>query len=237
MARQYTRISDLRDPITGLFPPLAGADGADDEDTGTDDTGSTDDTGEEQHDAEHYRRQLREYERNSKRRSAAKDAEIQALKDRLAAAEAADLSDQERAIAEARDAARTEVLTEVERERRHDRLEAQVSRLAAKSFADVDDALLHIEWRLTDGVISTEDIFDSDGKVIGDALTGALKTLLEEKPHLAATANGGRPAGDADAGKGAGAKSLDQQIRDAEEAGDVKESIRLKNRKLFAQAQ
>lgn len=205
-----------------LIPPLSGGSPEGDEggegageagegaaaEGGGDGAAAGDDGG---HDADHYRKQLREYERTSKRRTAAKDAEIERLKSALAEREDADKTEHERALEQARQEARDEVLSQAEKERRSDRLEVAVARQAAKTFADVDDALLHVERGIAAGDIDADDIFDDQGKVQTDALKTALEELLERKPHLAATTG----PGSSDAGRGGGQKGLeDMSVED-----------------------
>lgn len=122
---------------------------------------------------------------------------------KLAEREDAEKTEHQKAIEKARAEAKAEALSEAEKERRNDRLEVAVARAAAKTFADVDDALLHVQRGITVGDIDPDDIFDDQGKVQADALRSALDELLERKPHLAAT---GRPSGSSDAGKGSGGK-------------------------------
>lgn len=147
-----------------------------------------------------WKSESRKHERRMKaERKAREDAERK-LKDR----DAADQTEQEKAIAKAREEAKAEAFTEAQHERRKDRLEVAVTRLAAKTFADTEDALLHVERAISDGDIDADDIYTDEGKVQTDALTAALNELLERKPHL--KADDGRPSGDADAGKGTGPK-------------------------------
>lgn len=174
---------------------------------GGDDAGAGDDAGEQD-----WKAHSRKHEREAKK--ARKEADD--LRRKLQERENADLSEQERAIATAREEAKNEALSEVEKERRHDRLEVQVTRLASKSFADVDDALLHLERGIARGEIDADDIFDTEGKVQTDALGSALEDLLERKPHL--KADPGKPAspGKNDAGKGkgsTGATTVEDELR------------------------
>lgn len=139
-----------------------------------------------------------------RRRAKAAENRAAEAEAKLKERETADQSEQEKAIAKARDEAKAEAQSEGEQERRKDRLDVAVTRLAAKTFADTEDALLHVERAITAGDIAADDIFNDEGKVQTDALTTALNDLLERKPHLKTTA--GKAAGDADAGKGEGAK-------------------------------
>jgi hypothetical protein len=170
-----------------------------------------------------WKSMARKHEREAKK--ARKQAEEAAA--RLKEREDADKSEHEKAIEQARDEARKEALTQAEKDRRADRLEIAVTRLAAKGitvgdgddkktlkFADPEDAQVFIERALNRGDLDEDDIFDTDGKVQTDAVTTALADLLERKPNLAAGDNGnggGRPdPGDPDAGKGSGgAKDLE----------------------------
>jgi hypothetical protein len=184
--------------------PRNDGDDDDQDDTGDDDDkdadadeGEKDDKDEQGGKPEDWKAQSRKHEREAKRLRKENEALAKAAKDR----ETESLSEQEKALAKARDEAKTEVLSEVEQERRHDRLEVQVTRLASKTFADTEDALIHIERAIAKGEIDADDIFDSDGKVQTDALRSELEQLLERKQHLAAKAPG---PGDSDAGKGSG---------------------------------
>ena len=147
-----------------------------------------------------WKRESRKHEARAKK--AAKDlADAQA---KLAERESENQSEQEKAIAKAREEAAAEVRTEADKERRKDRLEVAVTRLSARTFADTEDALLHVERAIAAGDIDADDIFNDEGKVQTDALTTALNELLERKPHLKAAP--GQPAGDGDGGKGTGTK-------------------------------
>ena len=85
-------------------------------------------------------------------------------------------SDIERAVEAAKRETETTVRTAVQRDRVLDRVEV----LAAKDFADPEDARLRLAQRA--------DEFVKDGSPDSDAIAAALKQLLAEKPHLAATA-------------------------------------------------
>lgn len=199
-----------------LVPPLAGADGegegegesegaagdtgsddgdADDDDGDAGDAGDDDGKGEPD-----WKRESRKHEARAKadkKRADALQAELDKMKN-------ADKSDQEKAI----DDAKAEVRAELDAERRHDRLEVAVTRLAARTFADTEDALIHLERAIKDGDVDQDDIFDNDGKVQTDAVKTALTELLERKPHLAA-GDGTPPPGDSDAGKGRRSKGAE----------------------------
>ncbi|MGZ6587875.1 MAG: hypothetical protein ACXVHX_26695 [Solirubrobacteraceae bacterium] len=138
--------------------------------------------------------------------------ELEELKTRLQEIEDSNKSEGEKALAKAREEARAEAKAEAEAERRDDRLELATTRLAAKGvevddktvkFADPEDAHVFIERAIARGDLDADDIFDSEGKVQTDALSGALADLLKRKPNLAADGTPA-PAGDSDAGKGKG---------------------------------
>lgn len=192
------------------FPPLAGADGADEDggDEGDDDgepQGKTDDDPEGQGDTEpDWKREARKHERRAK----ATAKELEAERAERKKLDDAQKSESEKAIEAAREAGRTEALTEAQKERRADRLEVAVTRAAARTFADTEDALVQIERAIAKGDLDEADIFTDEGKVQTEALTSALEDLLERKPHLAAAPAGGsgdrRIKGGSGAGKGSG---------------------------------
>lgn len=141
--------------------------------------------------------------------------ELTATQQKLQEREAADKTEQEKAIEEALSRGRTEAESKFETERKQDRLELAVTKIASKGvkvgdgddaktvkFADADDALLHLERQITRGDLDAEDIFDSNGRVIEAALTEALTDLLASKPHLASEPGPRKVTGSADAGKG-----------------------------------
>jgi len=162
--------------------------------------------------AEELRKELREGDRVRKRESAKKDKRIADLERQLKERADEDKSEQEKAIEKAREEGKAEAQTAAEKARRADRLDVAVTRAAAKSFADPDDALMHIQRRISSGDIDEATIFDDEGKVDAEALKSSLGQLLEDKPHLAA--DGGRPRGDADAGRRGGSTSLEEMSVD-----------------------
>lgn len=163
-----------------------------------------------------WKTESRKHERRAK--SSAK--RIKELEDELASKSEADKSEEEKRIEAAKKEAREEALSEAQKDRRADRLEVAVTRIAAKGveigegedkktvrFADPEDALVFVERRLARGDISDDDIFDSEHRVQTEALEDELRDLLKSKPRLAADSNGGdagKGAGSADGGKGAG---------------------------------
>lgn len=187
------------------------ADGSGDGDGSGDASGEG--SGDGAGDGTDWKAEARKHERRAKQER--KDRETLAAK--LKEFEDRDKTDQQKAIDKAREEGAAETSTKFEVERRRDRLEVGVTRLAAKGikigdgdkaktvkFADPEDALVHIERAITNGDVDTDDIFDKDGKVQTAGLTTALEDLLERKPHLALADTGGpRGKGDADLGKGA----------------------------------
>jgi hypothetical protein len=113
--------------------------------------------------------------------------DLKAKASKLDELEAASATEQEKAVKAAREETEKTVRAEVQRERVLDRVEV----LAAKDFADAEDARLRLAGR-------ADEFVGKDGSVDGDAIKAALGTLLKDKPHLAA--KGARPTGDADQG-------------------------------------
>jgi hypothetical protein len=146
------------------------------ESTGQPDTGGPDLTAE----VEKWKALARKHEGTAK-------SNADAAK-RLAEIEEASKSETEKAVAAARREAEEAVRAEVRRERVLDRVEV----LAAKDFADAEDARLRLEKRANEFV-------DKDGGIDAAAIGKALADLLKEKPHLSARGDG-RPKGDADLG-------------------------------------
>lgn len=175
-------------------------------DEAKDEAKDTEKSKESEKTAEDYRRELREYERNAKKASARKDRELEQLRKQVQEREDADKSEQEKAVEQARKEAADEEREKGQRELRAERLHSAIARLAAKDFADVDDAIALLD-------VDEDEIFDEDGKVETEAVKSALADLLERKPHLKADA--GRPTGSSDAGKGgAGGGSIEEMSVD-----------------------
>jgi len=134
-----------------------------------------------------------------------------------------DKTESEKAISAAEKKGREAAAAEAAAERKADRLEVAVTRLASKRiklgegddakehrFADIEDALIHIERAISKGEIDENDIFDDEGKVQADALQEELADLLNRKPHLRdGSSEGGttRPKGDPETRKGDPAKT------------------------------
>ncbi len=107
-------------------------------------------------------------------------------------------------------------------------LRAEIRAAAKGVLADPTDAYKFLDL--------TEFEVDDDGEVDREQLDDALAELVKSKPYLAATKGPGkRFQGGADGGpRGGQPKSLDQQIADAEKAGDWAVARRLKLSKLAA---
>lgn len=103
-------------------------------------------------------------------------------------------------VAALREQLRGELQAGVMRDRALDRIEAK----AAALFADPEDAVALLRDKVDDFIV--------DGKLDNGEIMGALKGLLERKPHLAATAQA-RFTGDGDGGARKGSKP-DQLTRD-----------------------
>lgn len=167
------------------------------EDTAAEDTTASTETAPEET-VDFWKKHSRKHERDFKK-TAKENEDLRAEIEQLRSGQQ---TDQEKALEQARKEAREQALTEAQQERRNDRLEVAVARHAAHSFADLDDALLHVQRGITAGDIDADDIFDEQGQVQTEALKSALDEILERKPHLKADPNGSRPTGTADAGRG-----------------------------------
>lgn len=215
----YPSPRDLRDPVTGQYPPLAGADG--EPDPGIADPAPKGDKPEptlreqrrnsppgEDATIEEWKQYARAWQDRAqgdktavelKRERKAREAAEKALQERTDA----DKSEQEKALDQARKEAADTARQEITGQVRGKLLKAEIKALAAGKFADPDDA-----HKLLD--LEDDDIFTDDGDIQTDALQSALDELLERKPHLkAGPPNGGKPSGDADAGKGTRAQDLE----------------------------
>lgn len=207
-------------PIRGAedAPPAAPPKDDPPEDPPEDKGGDKDDPPPEKT-AEEWRKELRTYERNAKSASAKKDKELETLRKQLQEREDEDKSEHEKAIEAAKEEGRKAASTEAEKERRADRLEVAVTRLASKGvtigegdeaktvrFDDPEDALVFVERQISRGDIDADEIYDDEGKVKSDAVTQVLADLLTDKPRLAADGDKPKP-GDPDTRKGDPAKS------------------------------
>ena len=193
----------------------------DDDDDNDDDDDTTGKSGEID-----WKKMARKHEREAKKERKAREAAEAKVNER----ETADQTDHEKAVKEAREEGERVASERSLKERRADRLENAVIKLAGKGikvkiddeektlrFTDPDDAFVHIERMIRNEDIDEDDLFDDKGKIQTDALIEALEELLDNKPHLVAGAsNGGdgstsgrKVRGSADGGKGSGgSKSL-----------------------------
>lgn len=110
--------------------------------------------------------------------------DLRAAKTELDKLKESQQSDTEKAINAAKSETEKAVRSEVQRERVLDRVEV----LAAKDFADAEDARLRLGAR-------ADEFIGKDGQIDADAIKTALGNLLKDKPHLAAKGDG-RPKGD-----------------------------------------
>jgi hypothetical protein len=201
-----------------------GGDGGQDDDTGDDD-GSDDDkplgeAGQKALTAEKEKR------RKAADRARAAEKERDDARAELARLKAGKPSGDDKPDAdEIRRTAREEVKAETLKERVLDKIEAK----AAARFEDPEDAVALLARR-------SEEFID-DGKVDVDSIVDALDELLQKKPHLGKQQGKKRPDPDRSQGAGKGGNSgngpsLDEQIAEAEKAGEHLKVIRLQRQKL-----
>lgn len=176
-----------------------------------------------------WKKLSRRHERESKaakRRADELEKQLRSYQDR-------DKTDHEKAVEEALAKGREEASGQYETERRRDRLELAVTRIAAAKgvkvgqgedakvvkFADAEIVQVWIERQLADGTLSADELFDDKGKVNQGALTDALVDLADDKPYLLTRAdtNGdrgassGRPVDfEGGRGKSGGQKDLEE---------------------------
>jgi hypothetical protein len=96
---------------------------------------------------------------------------------------------------------------------------AEVKALAGQTFADPDDAAAFLDLA---------SYVDEDGEVDAAAITKDLAALLKRKPHLAA---GHKVPVDLGQGSRGDGPSIDQQIREAQKAGNWQAVIALENQR------
>lgn len=158
------------------------------EDTSTDTTDSATDEGGG--DDEELRpegvKALEEWKNRAKK--AEKDAkEAAALRSELEKLRESQMGESEKALKKAREEGEQSAMTRLQAERVLDRVEV----LAAKTFADPEDARLRLASRVGD-------LTTGEGSPDAKAIQAALDDLLKDKPHLAATPS--RARGDIDQG-------------------------------------
>lgn len=161
-------------------------------------------------DLEQWKREARKWESRAKKNSDA----LAAAQTELAKHADAHKTEQEKAVEAAARTAREEALTEAEKDRRADKLELAVVKVASVSgvkiddktlvkFADPDDVQMWLEKQIERGDIDADDIY-RDGKVNEEALASELARLAAAKPGwlVGAGKSNGTPAGSADGGRG-----------------------------------
>lgn len=218
------------------FPPIAGGDGAEDppDDPPQEDPADPKEPAKEPEGGKTAEPDWKAESRKHEKRAKTHQKRIEELESTLKEREDADKSDREKEIEKARTEAKAEGRSEVEKERRHDRLDIAATKVAVKGikvgegddaktvkFADPDDALIYVDRAIAAGDLDESEIFDKEGKVQTEALTEALREILESKPHLRATepGNGAAVRGNADAGRGSsggkdiGAMSVDDHFK------------------------
>ena len=132
--------------------------------------------------------------------------EAKAAAAELAKLKEASASDLEKAVAAAKRETEEAIRGEVRKERVMDRIEV----LAAKDFADPEDARLRLGAR-------ADEFISKDGQVDADAIKAALTALLTDKPHLKATQPDGRPHGNANLGPMPPAPPADPRTADLQQ--------------------
>ncbi len=154
--------------------------------------------------------------REAREAAAAEKARADALQAKLDGKEAEHAAAQERAATEAAALAKA-----------NDRIRRSEVKAAAKGvLADPKDAYKFLD-------LDRFEVSD-DGEVDEDAIKAALEDLVSKKPYLAVQ-DGRRFQGDADGGaRKESSASIDQQIADAEKAGDHARVISLKRAKAHA---
>lgn len=174
-------------------------------------------------DLEQWKREARKWESRAKKNSDA----LAAAQTELAKHADAHKTEQEKAVEAAARTAREEALTEAEKDRRADKLELAVVKVASVSgvkiddktlvkFADPDDVQMWLEKQIERGDIDADDIY-RDGKVNEEALASELARLAAAKPGwlVGAGKSNGTPAGSADGGRGTprGANSVEEELQ------------------------
>lgn len=161
-------------------------------------------------DLERWKRESRKWEGRAKKNA----DELATAQAELAKHQDAHKTEQERAVEAAARQAREEALTEAEKDRRADKLELAVVKVASVTgvkvddktlakFADPDDVQMWLEKQIERGDVDADDIY-KDGKVNEEALAGELARLAAAKPGwlVGAGKSNGTPAGSADGGRG-----------------------------------
>lgn len=159
---------------------------------------------------EQWKLEARKWEGRAKKNSDA----LAAAQTELAKHADAHKTEQQKAVEAAARSAREEALTEAEKDRRADKLELAVVKVASVTgvkvddktlakFADPDDVQMWLEKQIERGDVDADDIY-KDGKVNEEALASELARLAAAKPGwlVGAGKSNGTPAGSADGGRG-----------------------------------
>jgi hypothetical protein len=160
-------------------------------------------------------------EHNRLKREAAKTAKQKRADEKKRAEEEGRFQDVVKSVEEERDSEKDRADTaegELAKMRRQAAVQAVASRL---NFRDPADALLHLP--------------DSTDASDEKAVERALAKVKKEKPYLI-DGQGSRTSTSVNGADTPEPADLDAQIKEAEEAGDTRKSIALKNQKLLAQS-
>lgn len=183
-------MADAATNDAGTATDKAAADG----DTTTDATSAaTDDAGSQPDgEAEKWKAMARKHEREAKKAQA-----------ELEKAQQSSMSDQERAVAEARSAARAEAFAEAQRDRLRDKVELA----AAGKLADPSDAPV---------LIGDLDRFIVSGEIDTRSIASAIDDLVKAKPYLGRSPGAGSGEGGPRGGSSSTALNGDPLVRDLE---------------------
>lgn len=153
-----------------------------------------------------------------------REREARTLRLELDQIKARSMSETERAIAEAK----AEGVSEATTRMRAAILRSEVNAAAVGKLADPS-----LAYKLVD--LDDVDV-DDDGTPDREAIVAAVDGFLAKHPTLAAQPQGKRPltAPQGSQGDGSGPPSIDDEIVEAEKAGDWKRAISLKSQKLAA---
>lgn len=138
-------------------------------------------------------------ERRKRQAAEAETTRLKGLEQELTTLRQSSMSEQERAVAQARQEARDEAIQEVVLDRAQDRIRA----LAGGKLQDPEDAVAHL--KAADYV--------SGSNVDSDRIIQAIEQLLKDKPYL--KASGTRASGDADQGAGGSGGSTQSNDMDS----------------------
>lgn len=204
-----------------------GGDAGDDDDSGSDDRPYDRDKPPPDDDVQGWKRWTRRHENEAKKAR----REVERLRKEAEDRAKQDQTEQEKAVAKAREEGESKATQAAEAERRKDRLENAVIRTAAKGirigegdeaktvrFRDPEDALLHLERAVASGDVDEEDLFNDKGRINADVLQEALTDIIDQKSYLRAEEgkkepDKPEPKGSGDGGKGGsddeGGKSIE----------------------------